>query len=91
MNALPANDWTFVVKINACSVAPRAGLETAFFPQILKHANQERNEENSECLCHLVTYNMYHTIFLDRFFKIQPLNITNQFIFLTLVLGWIPL
>lgn len=46
MNALPTNDWTFLVQVNVPSMAPRAKVE-AFFLQVLKRPHQEGNEENA--------------------------------------------
>lgn len=46
MNTLPTNDWTFLVQVNVCSVAPRAEVEACFL-QVLKRPHQEGNEENA--------------------------------------------
>lgn len=54
-----SNDLTILIRINARSAATRAGVEAAFFPQVLKHPNLERNEENNKCLHNLVTCIMY--------------------------------
>lgn len=63
MNALPSSAWTSLIRVNACSVAPRAGVEAASFPQVLQRPNQEGNEENNKYPHNLVTHIMYHTMY----------------------------
>lgn len=62
MNAVPSNAWTSLIRVNARSVAPRAGVAAASFSQVRKRPGQEADEEKNKYPRNLVTYIVYHTM-----------------------------